>query len=152
MVQRNAGLPREKEIRFRIGIHLGDVMEESESDLMRDGVNIAARLQSICEPAAICISEPAYWQVRSKLDLYVKDLGNKELKNIPEPVHVLSLEVGKPAQSKLAEPQSTPRVAEPPPLDRRPTLRQYRRQFGAGISCRRRHALCLSFDDLFSRG
>jgi adenylate cyclase len=69
---------------------------------MGDGVNIAARLENICDPGAICLSEQAYWQVKSRLDLAVNDLGTKELKNIPEPVHVFSLEVGKPVQAKLA--------------------------------------------------
>jgi TolB-like protein/class 3 adenylate cyclase len=116
MVERNAGLPADRQIQFRVGIHLGDVVEEADGDLMGDGVNIAARLESICEPGAICLSEDAYRQVRSRLDLVVADLGNKELKNIPEPVHVFSLEVGKPAHAKLAAPQSMQRVAEPPRL------------------------------------
>src|SRR5579862_757887 len=65
MVERNAGLPPEKRIEFRIGIHLGDVVEESDGDLMGDGVNIAARLEGVCEPGAVCLSEQAYWQVKS---------------------------------------------------------------------------------------
>ena len=64
MVERNAGLPPERRIEFRIGVHLGDVVEEADGDLMGDGVNIAARLESICEPGAICLSEDAYRQVR----------------------------------------------------------------------------------------
>jgi class 3 adenylate cyclase len=62
MVERNAGVPPEKRIEFRVGIHLGDVVEESDGDLMGDGVNIAARLESIAAPGAICLSEQAYWQ------------------------------------------------------------------------------------------
>ena len=104
MVERNAGLPPERKIEFRIGIHLGDVMVETDGDLMGDGVNIAARLESICEPGAICLSEQAYWQVKARLDLAVSDLGDKDLKNIAEPVHVFSLEVGKPATAKPAKP------------------------------------------------
>ena len=57
MVERNAGLPPEKRIEFRVGIHLGDVVEESDGDLMGDGVNIAARLEGIAKPGAICLSE-----------------------------------------------------------------------------------------------
>ena len=60
MVERNAGLPPEKRIEFRVGIHLGDVVEESDGDLMGDGVNIAARLEGVCDPGAICLSEDAY--------------------------------------------------------------------------------------------
>jgi adenylate cyclase len=100
MLERNAGLPSERRIEFRIGIHLGDVVEESDGDLMGDGVNIAARLESIAKPGSICLSEDAYRQVKSRLDLAVSDLGAIQLKNIAEPVRVYSLEVGKAAQSK----------------------------------------------------
>src|ERR1700722_9416632 len=86
MVERNAGVGPEKRIEFRIGIHLGDVVEESDGDLMGDGVNIAARLEGVCEPGAICLSEDAYRQVKSRLDLNVRDLGTITLKNIAEPV------------------------------------------------------------------
>jgi adenylate cyclase len=103
MVERNAGLPPERRIEFRVGIHLGDVVEESDGDLMGDGVNIAARL-GIAKPGAICLSEDAYRQVKSRLDLAVSDLGATQLKNIAEPVRVYSLEVGKAAQAKLIKP------------------------------------------------
>jgi adenylate cyclase len=69
MVERNAGVALEKRIEFRIGIHLGDVVEESDGDLMGDGVNIAARLEGIAAPGAICLSEDAYRQVKGRLDL-----------------------------------------------------------------------------------
>ena len=98
MVERNAGLPPERRIEFRIGIHLGDVVEESDGDLMGDGVNIAARLEGIAKPGAICLSEDAYRQVKQRLDLRVNDLGATQLKNIAEPIHVYSLEPGVPAQ------------------------------------------------------
>ena len=75
MVERNAGLPPERRIEFRIGIHLGDVVEEADGDLMGDGVNVAARLEGICEPGGICLSEDAYRQVKSRLELQVADLG-----------------------------------------------------------------------------
>jgi class 3 adenylate cyclase len=75
MVERNAGLPPERRIEFRVGIHLGDVVEESDGDLMGDGVNIAARLEGIAKPGTICLSEDAYRQVKSRLDLAVSDLG-----------------------------------------------------------------------------
>ena len=103
MVERNAGLPPERRIEFRIGIHLGDVVEESDGDLMGDGVNIAARLEGIAKPGTICLSEDAYRQVKSRLDLAVSDLGAIQLKNIAEPVRVYALEVGKP-QAKLTKP------------------------------------------------
>jgi adenylate cyclase len=115
MVERNAGLPPERRIEFRVGIHLGDVVEEGDGDLMGDGVNIAARLEGICEPGAICLSEDAYRQVKGRLDLAVSDLGPTELKNIADPIRVYSLQVGVPAQAKPAtlaklEPKKTLRL------------------------------------------
>jgi adenylate cyclase len=104
MVERNSGLPSEKRIDFRVGVNLGDVVEESDGDLMGDGVNIAARLESICEPGAICLSEDAYRQVKGRLDLAVADLGPTQLKNIADPVRVYSLEVDKPAQAMPTKP------------------------------------------------
>src|SRR6187397_3639634 len=88
MVERNAGLPPERRIEFPVGIHLGDVVEESDGDLMGDGVNIASRLEGVAAPGAICLSEDAYRQVRTRLDLSVSDLGNTQLKNIAEPMRV----------------------------------------------------------------
>jgi adenylate cyclase len=102
MVERNAGLPSEKRIEFRVGIHLGDVVEESDGDLMGDGINIAAGLEGIAAPGAICLSEDAYRQLKPRLDLKVSDLGATQLKNIAEPVHVYSLEVGQPDEAKPA--------------------------------------------------
>ena len=69
MVERNAGVPYDRRIEFRIGIHLGDVVGESDGDLMGDGVNIAARLEGIAKPGAICLSEQAYWQVKARSTL-----------------------------------------------------------------------------------
>jgi adenylate cyclase len=104
MVERNADLPPERRIEFRVGIHLGDVVEESDGDLMGDGVNIAARLEGIANPGGICLSEDAYRQVKARLDLAVSDLGPTQLKNIAEPVRVYALEVGKPAQAQRKPP------------------------------------------------
>ena len=109
MVERNAGVPPESRIEFRIGIHLGDVVEESDGDLMGDGVNIAARLEGVAEPGAICISEDAYRQVKSRLDLMVSDLGHKRLKNIAESVRVYSLQSDCPLEENL------PRRSRPSP-------------------------------------
>ena len=111
MIERNAGLPPEKRIEFRVGIHLGDVVEESDGDLMGDGVNIAARLEGIAEPGAICLSEDAYRQVKGRLDIAVTDLGPTQLKNIAEPIRVYSLASRRPrageacAEAKAAEPK-----------------------------------------------
>src|ERR1017187_5831754 len=102
MIERNAGLPLERRIEFRVGVHLGDVVEESDGDLMGDGVNIAARLEGVAKPGTICLSEDAYRQVRARLDLAVSDLGETKLKNIAEPVRIYSLQVGLPTQAKPA--------------------------------------------------
>src|SRR5580658_3318137 len=110
LVERNAGVPPERRIEFRVGIHLGDVVEESDGDLMGDGVNIAVRLEGIAKPGAICLSEDAYRQVKARLDLIVGDLGEQNLKNIAEPIRVYSLEVGRPAQRKPTA------ASVPPPL------------------------------------
>ena len=112
MVERNAGVPEDRQIVFRIGIHVGDVVKESDGDLMGDGVNIAARLEGIAAPAAICLSEDAYRQVKGRLDLAVTDLGPTQLKNIAEPIRVYSLEVGaKPAPAPVSEKSAPPRLS-----------------------------------------
>jgi adenylate cyclase len=113
MVERNAGVAPDKRIDFRIGIHLGDVVEEADGDLMVDGVNIAARLEGIAAPGAICLSEDAYRQVKGRLDLAVIDLGPTQLKNIAEPIRVYSLQVDVPAQAKPAEPVTLVTPAAP---------------------------------------
>jgi len=110
LIERNAGLPPERRIEFRVGIHLGDVVEESDGDLMGDGVNIAARLEGIAEPGAICLSEDAYRQVSGRLDMAVTDLGPTQLKNIERSIRVYSLQVGVPAQAK---PVTEAKPAEP---------------------------------------
>jgi TolB-like protein/class 3 adenylate cyclase len=93
MVERNAGVTKERRIDFRIGIHIGDVVEEADGDLMGDGVNIATRLEGVAKPGAICLSEDAYRQVRGRLGIRVSDLGPTQLKNIAEPIHIYLLEV-----------------------------------------------------------
>jgi adenylate cyclase len=96
MAERNVGAPEESRIEFRIGVHLGDVVEEDDGDLMGDGVNIAARLEGVAKPGAICLSEDAYRQVKSRLDLNVKDLGPTALKNIADPMRVYAVAAGTP--------------------------------------------------------
>ena len=115
MVERNAEVAPERRIEFRIGIHLGDVVEESDGDLMGDGVNIAARLQGVAKPGGICISDDAYRQVKGRLDLKVSDLGPVPLKNIAEPMRVYALDVGMPAVAKPA-PTRVPEQSAPPRL------------------------------------
>jgi adenylate cyclase len=113
MMERNAGLPPERRIEFRVGIHLGDVVEESDGDLMGDGVNIAARLEGVAKSGTICLSEDAYRQVRARLDLAVSDLGETQLKNIAEPIRIYSLQVGLPAEAKPAMPAERAAPSKP---------------------------------------
>jgi TolB-like protein/class 3 adenylate cyclase len=101
MVERNTGLPAERRIEFRVGVHLGDVVEESDGDLMGDGVNIAARLEGVCEPGGIVLCSAAYEQARDRLKETFVDLGEKTFKNIARPVrvyaHKMGLDGGPPA-------------------------------------------------------
>jgi TolB-like protein len=115
MVERHTGVAEDRRIQFRVGVHLGDVVEEADGDLMGDGVNIAARLEGIAKPSAISLSEDAYRQVKGRLDLVVHDLGQTQLKNIAEPIRVYSLEVGAPPQAKSA-PALSPEKSAPPRL------------------------------------
>ncbi|MER9403800.1 adenylate/guanylate cyclase domain-containing protein [Mesorhizobium caraganae] len=116
MAERNAGVPQDRRIEFRIGIHLGDVVEESDGDLMGDGVNIASRLEGVAAPGAICLSEDAYRQVKARLDLSVSDLGSTQLKNIAEPIRVYSLQVGTKAAATPEPATSRPATTAPPKL------------------------------------
>lgn len=94
MHQRNGSGDEVQRIEYRIGVHLGDVIEEGDGDLMGDGVNIAARLEALAQPGAICMSEDAYRQVRSRLEVEISDLGEHELKNIAEPMRVYAVYSG----------------------------------------------------------
>ena len=93
---RNAELPENRKMEFRIGINLGDVIEDGER-ILGDGVNIAARLESLSEAGGICISGPAYDQVENKLDLRYDHLGEQTVKNIAKPVRVYRVLVGSEA-------------------------------------------------------
>jgi TolB-like protein len=112
---RNADFAPENRIEFRAGIHLCDVMVQPDGDLLGDGVNIAARLESIAEPGGICLSEDAYHQVRDRLGEEFIDLGDKELKNIVRPVRVFSVKTGSESLAPAAHP-SVPEKSVPPRL------------------------------------
>jgi adenylate cyclase len=101
MAERNAGVPEAKRIVYRIGVNLGDVLIDGD-DILGDGVNIAARLEGICEPGGVLISGAAYDHVRGRIDADFVDLGENELKNIARPVRVYSAEVGAPAKPATA--------------------------------------------------
>jgi TolB-like protein/class 3 adenylate cyclase len=98
IIERNQGTPDANSIRLRIGLHLGDVVEEADGDLMGDGVNVAARLEGVAQPGGICLSDDAWRQVKGRIDMSAEDLGLVYLKNIPEPVRVFSLAVGASAR------------------------------------------------------
>src|SRR5215831_13977142 len=90
MTDRNAEIPDEKRIMFRVGINLGDVIAEPE-DIYGDGVNVAARLEALAEPGGICISRVVRDQIRDKLSYPFEDRGEQNVKNIARPVRVYGL-------------------------------------------------------------
>jgi adenylate cyclase len=107
MVERNAETPENKRIVYRIGVNLGDVLIEGD-DILGDGVNIAARLEGICEPGGVLISSTAFEHTRGKLDVEFVDLGETALKNIARPVRVYSLSPAAVAASAGRSPATPP--------------------------------------------
>lgn len=111
MVERNASVPQEQRIEIRIGIHVGDIIIEDD-DIFGDGVNIAARLEGIAQPGGICISDDAYRQVRGKLDANFQDAGQRQLKNIAQPVRVYQLQLGdRPVETAMLALPDKPSIA-----------------------------------------
>jgi class 3 adenylate cyclase/pimeloyl-ACP methyl ester carboxylesterase len=106
MVGRNAGLSNDKQIVFRIGINVGDIIIDGD-DIFGDGVNIAARLETLCEPGGLCISRAANEQIRGKLSLAFADLGEQTVKNISDAIGVFGL------SSKDIETLPEPELARP---------------------------------------
>src|SRR6476646_2617112 len=105
MVRRNAGIPAERQIVFRIGVNVGDIIID-DGDIFGDGVNIAARLQTLCEPGGVCISRAANDQIRDKLSLAFADLGEQAVKNIARAIGVFGLAAKEIAA--LPEPPAVP--------------------------------------------
>jgi TolB-like protein len=93
MAERNAEVPHEKQIEFRIGINVGDIIID-RGDIFGDGVNVAVRLEGIAEPGGICISDDAHRQMHCKLDIAFEDAGEQQLKNIAQPVRVYRVRFG----------------------------------------------------------
>ena len=104
MAERNADVAEDRRIEFRIGINVGDIIID-EGDIYGDGVNIAARIETLARPGAICVSGNAYQQIKGKLALDISDMGEQQLKNIAEPVQVYSVRLdGAPVRPALALP------------------------------------------------
>ncbi len=100
---RNDGIPDDRKMAFRIGVNLGDVMVK-DGDIFGDGVNVAARLESLAEPGGICISGAVFDQVKSRLELRYEDLGERKVKNIAEPVRVYR--VGMERKTPVVDPDA----------------------------------------------
>jgi len=105
MITRNAAIPPQHRIEFRMGINLGDIIIE-DGDIFGDGVNIAARLEALAEPGGICLSAAAYEQVRDRLDLAFDDLGEQQVKNIARPVRVFRVTLTHPGAMAPGSPLS----------------------------------------------
>jgi TolB-like protein/class 3 adenylate cyclase/tetratricopeptide (TPR) repeat protein len=104
MAERNASNPEDRRIEFRIGINVGDIIID-ENDIYGDGVNIAARIEILASPGAICLSDNAYQQIKGKLALDVSDMGEQQLKNIAQPVRTYGVRLeGMPVRPLLALP------------------------------------------------
>jgi len=114
VLERNAGVPEGKRILYRMGVNLGDVLIDGE-DILGDGVNIAARLESIAEPGGICISGSAYDQVRGRIEADFADLGEQRLKNIARPLRVYAVKTGS-ARTVSAPHAFGPEKSAPPRL------------------------------------
>ncbi len=112
MAERNAGTLDDKRIVYRIGVNLGDVLIDGD-DILGDGVNIAARLEGICEPGGVLISGAAYDHVRGRIDADIVDLGERDLKNIARPVRVYAVATG--SQSAAPAPSASEPNRQGPP-------------------------------------
>ena len=93
MLERNAEVPREKRIEFRVGIHQGDIIIDG-GDIFGDGVNVAARLEGLAEPGSICVSARVQEDAQGKLDIPFEDIGEQQLKNIVRPIRVYRVKSG----------------------------------------------------------
>jgi adenylate cyclase len=119
MIDREPEVPDERRIRFRIGINLGDIIAEGD-DIFGDGVNVAARLESLSEPGGICISRTVRDQIRDRLPYPFEDRGEQSVKNIARPVHAYALRpvaiadlpaAGVPPATSISEPLFAPRLS-----------------------------------------
>jgi adenylate cyclase len=118
LAEANASLPPDRRISFRIGVHIGDVMIRA-GDLFGDGVNIAARLQTLANPGAVCISGATYDQVRKVVPMTFVDIGAQQVKNIQEPIR--AYQVVAPREVREA-PAHVAEADSPPPLPDKPSI------------------------------
>ncbi len=109
MTGRNAEVPPDRRIEFRIGLNVGDIIID-DKDIYGDGVNIAARLEALAEPGGICVSRVVRDQVRDKLDFSFEDMGEQQVKNIARPVRTHRVMLG----ATVVKPSSAPAAADPP--------------------------------------
>ena len=107
MAQNNADTPQDRQIQFRIGIHVGDIIFD-ENDIFGEGVNIAARLEGIAEPGGVCISDDALRQIRGKVEIACDDMGMQTLKNIAEPMRAWRVKLGVSASTSTRPYKDTP--------------------------------------------
>jgi adenylate cyclase len=119
LAEANASLAPDRRIRFRIGVHIGDVLVRA-GDLFGDGVNIAARLQTLAKPGGVCISGATYDQVRKVLPITFADLGDQRVKNIQEPIR--AYQVSEPSETQQAARKRVAETESPPPLPDRPSI------------------------------
>jgi adenylate cyclase len=110
MAESNAGIPETRRIEFRIGINVGDVIIDG-TDIFGDGVNIAARIEALSRPGAICISENVYQQVKGKIATDASDMGEQQLKNIAQPVRVYGLRMQEGGSLATLKPPEKPSIA-----------------------------------------
>jgi adenylate cyclase len=120
LAEANTGVRPDKRINFRIGVHIGDVMVRA-GDLFGDGVNIAARLQTLAAPGAVCISGATYDQVRKLLPMTFEDLGVQQVKNIQEPIRAYQVSAASDGR-EAAAPAGVAEVESPPPLPDKPSI------------------------------
>jgi adenylate cyclase len=113
MTARNAGVPSDNRIEFRIGINVGDIVVE-DGDIFGDGVNVAARLEGLAEPGGICVSARVQEDAAGKLDLVFEDLGEQQLKNIARPIRAYRV--------VTAARPATPQTSSGPPLPDKPSI------------------------------
>jgi TolB-like protein/class 3 adenylate cyclase len=120
MAEKNAPVPQDTRIEFRIGIHVGDIIID-DNDIFGDGVNIAARLEAIAEPGGVCMSNDAYRQVRGKVEIVCDDMGPQPFKNIAEPIQAWQVRLTGQAASAVQS-GSTASEHQPLPLPDKPSI------------------------------